>query len=285
MAWQAAGLIVLGLVVAVTAARAYGKHRWKSATRQLCGRLEAARVPIEPKLFRAGDLAGLPAPVARYFRAVLKEGQPLVAAVSLEQTGTFDMGKRSAAWKPFTAIQRVVTRRPGFVWDARVAMMPALAVHVHDAYVAGEGILHAAVLGLVAVADLRGTGEVAQGELMRFLAESAWYPTALLPSQGVRWDAEDESSARATLADGQLELTLLCGFSADGLLETVRAEARGRTVGGAVVPTPWQCRIWNYAERDGMRVPLDGEAAWLLPEGPRPYWRGHITRLTYELAR
>jgi hypothetical protein len=52
-----------------------------------------------------------------------------------------------------------------------------------------------------------------------------------------------------------------------------------------VVPTPWQCRIWNYAERDGMRVPLDGEAAWLLPEGPRPYWRGHVTRLTYELAR
>lgn len=47
-------------------------------------------------------------------------------------------------------------------------------------------------------ADLRGAlGEVAQGELMRFFAEAAWYPTALLPSQGVRWQAVDDTSARA----------------------------------------------------------------------------------------
>jgi hypothetical protein len=29
--------------------------------------------------------------------------------------------------------------------------MPGLPVHVHDAYVAGEGILHATVLGLVSI--------------------------------------------------------------------------------------------------------------------------------------
>ena len=34
-----------------------------------------------------------------------------------------------------------------------------------------------------------------------------------------------------------------------------------------------------------MTVPLDGEVSWLLPEGPKPYWRGRITRLDYELAR
>jgi hypothetical protein len=31
-----------------------------------------------------------------------------------------------------------------------------------------------------------------------------------------------------------------------------------------------------------MRVPLDGEAAWLMPEGPKAYWRGRITELVYE---
>jgi hypothetical protein len=34
-----------------------------------------------------------------------------------------------------------------------------------------------------------------------------------------------------------------------------------------------------------MRVPLDGEVAWLLPEGAKPYWRGHITEISYEAAR
>jgi hypothetical protein len=48
-------------------------------------------------------------------------------------------------------------------------------------------------------------------------------------------------------------------------------------VDGEVVPTPWQGRFWNYDERGGMWVPLDGEVAWLLPEGAKPYWHGHIT--------
>ena len=152
---------------------------------------------IEPKVFDKGELERLPAPVQRYLRAVLEDGQPIVAAVSVEHTGTFDLGKKAEQWKPFTSTQRVITRRPGFDWDARVAMVPGLAVRVHDAYVAGEGILHAALLGLVPLVNLRGTGEVAQGELMRFFAEAAWYPTALLPSQGVRWEAVDDRAARA----------------------------------------------------------------------------------------
>ncbi|HOU49640.1 MAG: hypothetical protein KBG22_03710 [Smithella sp.] len=278
-------LVVLGLVIVVAAVMLYGEFRWKSGTRELRDRLEAARLPIEPKFFHKVELNGVPAPVQRYFRAVLKDGQPIVAAVTVEHTGTFNMGEAADQWKPFTSTQRVITRRPGFDWEGRVAMMPGLPVRVHDAYAAGEGILHAAVLGLVSMVNLRGTGEVAQGELMRFFAEAAWYPTALLPSQGVLWDAVDDHSARATIKDGDLTLTLLFRFNKEGLIETVRAEARGRTIGGKVVPTPWEGRFWNYEARDGMQVPFDGEVAWLLPEGAKPYWRGRITKLSYEFAQ
>jgi hypothetical protein len=156
---------------------------------------------------------------------------------------------------------------------------------VHDAYVAGEGILRAALLGLFSVVNLRGTREVAEGELMRFFAEAAWYPTALLPSQGVRWDEVDIRSARATLVDGSVAVTMLFGFNDDGTIHTVRAEARGRTVGDRIIPTPWQGRFWNYQQRGGMQVPLDGEVAWLLPEGARPYWRGRITEIAYEFVQ
>ena len=62
----------------------------------------------------------------------------------------------------------------------------------------------------------------------------------------------------------------------------MRAEARGRLVAGAVVPTPWEGRWRRYARRGGMRVPLEGEVAWLLPAGPMRYWRGRVTRIGYE---
>ena len=73
-----------------------------------------------------------------------------------------------------------------FVWHARIQMLPGLDVRVHDAYVAGEGLLDPNILGLFTLLDMRGSGEIGRGELMRFFAEAAWYPSALLPSQEVR---------------------------------------------------------------------------------------------------
>lgn len=106
-----------------------------------------------------------------------------------------------------------------------------------------------------------------------------------MPGQGVTWEAVDGHSARATLTDGDVSATLLFTFDAGGLVDTVYAGARARTVNGEAVATPWLGRFWNYAVHDGLRVPFDGEVAWLLPDGPRPYWRGHITRLHYERAQ
>jgi hypothetical protein len=259
--------------------------RWAEGTRILRAELEAARLPPVTVRYDAREIAGLPAPVQRYFRAVLTDGQAIVSAASVEHSGTIDMGKDAPKWKPFTSTQRITTRRPGFDWDARIMMLPGVPVRVHDAYVAGAGALHAELFGLVPVADLPNTPELARGELIRFLAEAAWYPTALLPSQGVQWEAVDDRTARATLTDGAISLTLTFRFHADGFMDTVRAEARGRMVDGKTVATPWQGRFWDYATRNGMRVPLQGEAAWILPQGEKPYWRGTSTSLGHEFAQ
>ncbi len=285
MRWKMALLIIFTVVVAVAAAILYGALRWQSSTRDLLARLEAGRVAVGPNAYDPRELDPLPAPVQRYFRAALTEGQPLVAAVTVEHAGTFNMSTGGEKWQPFTSRQRVTTQCPGFVWDARIAVAPGLKARVHDAYVEGEGILHATLLGFLTLVNMRGTRTVAEGELMRFFAETAWYPTALLPSQGVQWTAVDDSSARATLKDGDISLTLLFRFDEAGLIASVRAEARGRTVGREVIPTPWEGRWWRYNLRDGMRVPLEGEVAWILPEGPKPYWRGRITSLSYEFVR
>lgn len=132
---------------------------------------------------------------------------------------------------------------------------------------------------------MRGGEEVARGELMRFFAEAAWYPTALLPSQGVRWLPVDDASARATLVDGGLSLTMTFSFEPDGTMRSARAAARGRTLAGKIVMTPWEGRWSDVQERDGMRVPMSGEVAWLTPQGRKPYWRGTISSLSYEYAQ
>ncbi|MFP8778898.1 DUF6920 family protein [Hydrogenophaga sp. RWCD_12] len=278
------GILLFGVVVVLVVAGLglLGARRWAKATQVIHARLEALRRPARPGVYDPRDIEGLPAPVQRHFRAVLTPGQPMVTALTLEHTGQFNMSPGGEQWKPFTSHQRVVVQRPGFLWDARIAMLPGLPVRVHDSYADGRGLLHAAVLGLFPVADLEGGGELARGELMRFFAEAAWYPTALLPSQGVQWTAVDEHSANATLTDGALALTLLFRFDDAGMVRSVLAQARGRMVGQEIKMAPWEGTWSNHQRIDGMTVPLTGEVAWLLPEGRKTYWRGTVTSLAYE---
>ena len=237
--------------------------------------------------FYVNELDGLPAPVQRYFRAVLTDGQPIIAAATIEMIGTINMSATAAQWKPFTSHQRVVTSvagvRPGFLWDAQVAMFPSVHARVVDSYAAGQGHLIAKLLGLFTVADAHGGGELARGEFMRYFAEAAWYPTALLPSQGVRWQAVDDASANATIVDGPITLTLLFRFNEAGLIASVRADSRGAGVGKDMVMLPWDCTLSDYRPQDGMLLPMTGEAAWVRPAGRTAYFVGHVKKLSYGL--
>lgn len=277
-------LVLVLVVVGVALVYGYGEFRWNSETARLRARLDARWLPSPAKRVDVRELERLPAPVQRYLRTVLAADQLIVAAVTLGQEGTFNLKEDDPRWTRFTATQRVITRQPGFDWNARIVILPGLFVRVHDGYGAGEGYLKAAVLGLLSKANLRDAGDLAVGELMRFLAEAVWYPTLLLPSQGTRWTAVDQHSARATFKDGSVETSLLFHFQPDGLVDTVRAESRSRGSGPGAGSMPWECRLWNYQKRDGLLIPLEGEAAWVTPTGLKPYWRGRITRLAYDFS-
>jgi hypothetical protein len=292
------GLVLCLLAVAAAGLIALGTKRWADRMAALARGLEAARhdgtgppsqSPHRATHYDAQELEGLPAPVQRYFRAVLKDGQAIVSAVTIEMAGSMNMSATGEQWKPFTSRQRVVTAtvgfRPGFMWDARISMLPGLKVHVLDAYIAGKGLLRAAMLGLFTVADMRDGGEMARGEFMRFFAETPWYPTALLPSQGVQWAAVDGTSAKATIVDGSVTLTLLFHFNDAGLIDSVRAEARGAMVGKEMLMRPWECGLSDYQQQDGMLIPMAGEAAWVRPDGRKTYFKGAVTSLRYEVAR
>lgn len=277
------------LVVIAIGLRAVGAARWAELVRTHTSLLESGSVGVQgwlpaPMLFDARELEGLPAPVQRYFRAVLKDGQPIIAAATIEMTGAMNMSATAEQWKPFTSRQRVVTLIPGFLWDAQVDMFPGVPARVEDSYIAGHGRLIAKVFGLFTVAESKGKGEIARGEFMRYFAESPWYPTALLPSQGVRWEAVDDACANATIVDGPITLTSLFRFNDAGLIVSVRAESRGAGVGkdGVMVMLPWDCGLSDYQRQDGMLIPMAGEAAWVRPEGRKAYFVGYVKKLSYE---
>lgn len=278
----------IALVAVVFGLRAIGSARWAAMVRMHCSLLESLRINAPgqrpyPARYDVGELVSLPAPVQRYFRAVLTDGQPIIAAASIEMTGNMNLSATGEQWKPFTSHQRVATMRPGFLWNAKVAMFPGLPALVEDSYIAGRGRLIARLFGLFTVAESVGDKEIARGEFMRYFAEAAWYPTALLPSQGVQWQAVDNDSASATIVDGPISLTMLFRFNKLGLIASVHSAARGAGIGkhGKMVMLPWDCTLADYQRTDGMLIPQTGEAAWMRTTGRKAYFIGYVNTLRY----
>ncbi len=276
--------IALGLALFYGGLAAFGAWRWSGAAQNLVDQLELGRVAPAASRYRETELGDLPAPVQRYFRAVLTDGQPVVTAVTLTQSGMFNLGTTADQWKPFHATQRFVTARPGFVWDANITMFPGVPVRVVDAFIAGDGLLRPTILGLFDMGNTHGAGEIARGELLRHFAESVWFPTTLLPSQGVSWTAVDDTTAFATIKDGPITVTMLFRFGADVLVSSIHVEGRATTVDGATVLRPWECQVSNYRTQGGMRVPMTGEALYHMPQGERSYFRGTLDTLAYVFA-
>jgi hypothetical protein len=277
--------IVFGAVVfAAAAALLFGAARWRLRTRDVRSALREFRGTRASGAFDPRELESLPAPVRRFLEIALRPGQPVIESARLGTEGEFLLDAEKKRWAPFRADQLVTVRPPGFDWDARIRVAPGLAVFVRDAYRGGAGVLRAEAAGLVTVADLPPSPDLARGELLRWLAEAPWFPTALLPSQGVSWRAVAEDRARATIEDLGVTASVEFRFGGDGLVSSVFAADRPRAVGAAIVPTPWEGTWWAFGPRNGMRVPSIGEVAWLLPEGRLPYWRGRVTSVVYAFS-
>jgi hypothetical protein len=272
-------LLVIGaLAAALVLAAVAGAWRWRAATTQWAERLDQR--PAAGVVSFAG-FDTLPAPVARYLRAVLVEGQPHHRFAELRQEGQF-LVKPPEGWRPFTATHRPTTEPPAFLWDAAISMGPGLAMRVRDRFLDGQGAMHGALLGLVTVVRVEGTPDIAAGALHRWLAEAPWCPTALLPRPRLAWTALDDATARATVTAGRTTVSADFHFGTGGLVERVYVADRMRDVKGTGVPTPWEGRFHGYTDFDGMKIPAGGDVGWVLDGTWQPYFRGTITEARYQ---
>ena len=262
-----------------------GSARWNAKTSQLVGKLIEAIPRSGAETISFEGFGPLPAPVAQYFRRVLREGRPMVRSVRMIQAGEFRARRVDDGWSRFEAQEYFSARPPGFVWDAGIRMVPFMKAHTRDVYLAGQGSMEAKILSLITVVDERSKAELNAGALQRYLAEAVWFPTALLPSERVRWSPIDSRRALATLTDSGATASLEFRFNDVGEVVSVFTPGRYRAVNGKYERTPWEGRFRNYEEREGMRIPIEGEVEWRLQDGSFPYWRGKIVEVKYDFAR
>ncbi len=232
----------------------------------------------EPVSFR--DFETLPAPVAAYFRFALKDGQPPIRTATIRHEGQFCLNKK---WIPFVSTQHFSARPAGFVWDAKMKMNALIDLSVRDSFLQGRGAMSVRVMSLFSLVDAHDYPNLDAGALMRYLAELAWLPTALLPSKNLKWTAIDDQKALATLSDGGIVVSLEFSFNERAEISGIFTPARFHSSSGGIPQSfPWTGRMWNYERRNGMMIPLEAEVSWQMPDGDAPYYRGKITEIQFD---
>lgn len=227
----------------------------------------------------------LPPPVVRYFKHVLVDGQKLIKTARMRQSGVLRTSVTNEGWSAFTAQQLVVPSTPGFIWNAKVETPFATHVRVLDSYTTGVGSGRVSLLSAFAIASESGVPELNLGALHRYLAESVWFPTALLPGSGVIWSPINDHSAMATITDRGTTVSLEFWFNEVGEAIGIYSPGRFGIFDGGYKQVPWEGHFRDYQVRAGMRVPLYGEVGWYIDGALQIVWKGDLVDVQYELEQ
>lgn len=222
----------------------------------------------------------LPEPVRRHLRFAVREGTPAIVTARLQHDGFFRT-KPGQRWLPIDGEQYFTTAAPGFVWHATVRPLPLMWIEARDCLVGGRGNMLVKLESIFPMVDAAGP-EIDQGASLRWLAESAWFPYALV-GDAISWEPIDTRSARATIRNGELPVSAVFEIDAEGRLACLHAERYCDIGGGKAVLIPWTGRYGEYHEFDGFRIPTSVEVSWDLEKGPFSYARFRITRIDYNV--
>ncbi|MEA2071785.1 MAG: DUF6544 family protein [Asgard group archaeon] len=215
------------------------------------------------------QLHRVPKPMQRYFHFALPERRTHISYARLKHGGKF---KQKTRWTTIKGEEYFTTEKPGFVWIGKVPFFQA-----KDKYLNGKGELTVKLFSFIQIIQEKGA-EVTQGELLRWLGEAPWYPTALLPSDRLRWEEIDEKAAKAILTDGQLQVEGQFFVNKEGKITHFKAK---RYKEGTL--ENWTGYYRNYQLLHGVRVPTNVEVAWNLEEGDISYAKFSIEKIEYDI--
>ena len=270
-------IVLIGLAIVLW----HGQSNWTRYTDTLLKKLQAGGVPSSDHVNLA-ETDGLPGPVRNYFHRALKDGLPIINYAYLSQLGGFRAKPEQKEWSRMEAVQYFSTRPRGFLWNSKISILPGLSIKVLDSYINGQGRMKGKFLSLITLMDVHDDSQLSEGALQRYLAESVWFPTALLPSQGVKWTAINNNKAKATITDSGITVSLEFEFNDQSEIVGVYAPARYREVAGTYEPTPWQGYFSDYMDVGGYLIPKHGEVEWHLKDQTYPYWKADLTEIRYE---
>jgi hypothetical protein len=270
--WLLALLAGLAIFLAVLYLLPDGQARSALNSMKSTARLTVPSAP-DPELY-----IQLPAPVKAWLDQAAPPVSDEIIIARINQSGRFrPEGNR---WLEMKAEQYFLGRPPAFVWQARIWLMPLVWLQGRDIFLNQVGSFQGSLMSLARLAG--GVGpETNQASLQRWVSEAVWFPTALWPSEQVKWTGISPKQAKVIVTYGQLKAEGEFLFGDDGLPKRFLCQGRYRDLPGGMQKQPWQVKYSDYKRIKGYLIPTRAEVAWV-PEGREyPYGRIKLVGVWY----
>lgn len=230
---------------------------------------------------KKSDIQGLPDNVQRWLKKSDVLGTERINSVRLKQKASMRL-ERGKSWMPVNAEQYFTVGEPGFIWKARIKTGSFMHIVGRDKYYQGDGNMLIKFMSMITISDSSGP-KMDQGTLLRYLAETVWFPTAVLEDY-IEWKELDSRSAEATMIYGDTTASGTFEFNEDG--EVVRFEAdRYRELGGSYSKERWIIDIEEHGKMNGVKIPIKGRITWKLDSGDFTWFNFDITDIEYNTPR
>lgn len=222
-------------------------------------------------------LTGLPTPVQMWLENSGVVGKVRAHTVRLRQHGLM-RASPDGMWMPTEAEQYIDVDKPGFVWKAEVKLFPFLPLAGLDQYINGKGNMRIKALSLIPIVNASNS-KIDQGELLRYLSEMCWYPSAAL-SPFITWECFNATKAVAIITYKGVTASALFSFDDQYRLISVTAK-RYKEADAASRLENWYIPLQDWKSMSGIRIPVKGDVIWKLDAGDFTYYQWEITDIDY----
>ncbi|MEP7375741.1 MAG: DUF6544 family protein [Chitinophagaceae bacterium] len=265
------------IMILLVAVPAYASHRFDRKVKEEVAHLLAQ--PVTNNVTITDEmLYHLPPIVQKWLTGSGVIGKEKIQFVRLKQKGEMRT-KPGGKWLPFTATQYFTVNEPQFIWKTKLQLMPLITMTGRDKFVNGNGEMIIKVLSLVNVVKVDADNKLNSATMIRYLAETTWFPAAAL-NDYIKWEPINSTSAKAIMTYKGITVSGTMKFTENGDLLSFEAD-RYKDTGTDASLEKWLVETIACKDFNGIRIPYKSKVTWKLKEGDFNWANMELTSLEF----
>lgn len=232
---------------------------------------------VAPQTLTQKDIQNLPVSIQKWLTSSGSIDKSIPDYFTILQSMRMKLKPDQAKWYTASAEQMSTMQPPAFIWKVEVDMLPLVQMIGRDKFVDGKGAMFIKLNGAFPVVDAADE-KIDEGALQRYLGEIAWAP-GFAVSPHIQWETIDDHSAKASMSykgvsgsgifhfDDQFNFSKFVALRFKGNDSAKRFE--------------WIMTAEEYGIFDGITIPTQLKATWILEDGAWTWLEMKVKDLTY----